>query len=147
MVLRAKDIMDANVLRVDGDVDAFTAAQGMVQRRKGYALVTSGNPPRVTGIVTEWDYLEKVVAPGLSPASVKMQQIASAVVHTCAPDTPTDEVASTMSRLGVRRLVVRSGDEVVGVVTSRHVLSAFRQYVDQLSSEIAGFQGAQGPLG
>ncbi len=147
MVLRAKEIMDSHLLKIDGEVDALTCARAMLAARKGYALVTRGDPPVVAGIATEWDYLEKVVAPGVDPSRIRMREIASPVLHTCAPDTPTDEVATTMSQLGVRRLVVRSGEEVVGIVTSRHVLSAFRQYVDQLSSEIAGFQATHGPLG
>ncbi len=147
MVLRAKEIMDTNLLKIDGEVDVLTCARSMVSARKGYVLVTRGQPPLVSGIATEWDYLEKVVAPGVDPTKLRLREIASPVVHTCSPETPTDEVAATMSRLGVRRLVVRTGEEVVGVVTSRHVLSAFRQYVDQLSSEIAGFQSTHGPLG
>lgn len=147
MVLLAKDIMDPNVLTVDEGIDALDCARRMVAARKGYAVVTRGGGTALTGIVTEWDYLERVVAKGEDPARVVVGTIASREVQACAPDTPTDEVATKMATLGVRRLLVRSGDRVLGVITSRHVIGIFRQYIDQLSREIAGYHNPSPPLG
>lgn len=147
MVLRAKDIMDTSFLTVDADSDALSCAQSMVERRKGYAVVTHDGPTKVRGIVTEWDFLQRIVAPGVDPARTRVRDISSAVVHSCPPETPTDEVVTKMATLGVRRLIVLSDDQVVGVITSRNILAIFRQYVDRLSSEIAGYQSNQTPLG
>ncbi|MGP8078032.1 MAG: cyclic nucleotide-binding/CBS domain-containing protein [Thermoplasmata archaeon] len=147
MVQRAKDIMDTDLLMVDEDSDALACARSMVARRKGYAIATRGGPTTISGIVTEWDFLEKVVAAGRDPATVRVREIASPNLQACAPDTPTDEVASRMSTLGVRRIVVRSGDQVVGVIASRHLIAAFRQYIDRLTAEIAGNQSQGSTLG
>lgn len=147
MVLQAKDIMDRNLLTVDEETDALAAARRMTAARKGYAVLTRGPAAQTAGIVTEWDFLEKIVAAGVAPASVAVKTIASTNVQSCTPETPTDEVASTMAQLGIRRMVVRSGDRVVGVITSRHVIATFRQYVDKLTSQIAGFQGGTTPSG
>jgi len=147
MVLLAKDIMDRNFLSLDENTDALTAAKMMVEARKGYAVLTRSPGATIAGIVTEWDYLERVVAPGLSPASVAVKTIGSSNVQSCSPDTPTDEVATAMGQLGVRRMVVRSGDRVVGIITARHVIAVFRQYVDKLTSQIAGYQAGASPPG
>ena len=147
MVLRAKDIMDTSFLTVDASSDALACAQTMVERRKGYAIVTRGGPTTVAGIVTEWDFLQRIVAPGVDPAHTPVGEIASTAVHSCTPETPTDEVVTKMATLGVRRMLVQTGDQVVGVITARNVLATFRQYIDRVSSEIAGFQSNQTPLG
>ncbi len=147
MVFQAKDIMDPDFLTVDEDSDALSCARRMVAARKGYAVLTRGGVPGSGGIATEWDFLEKIVAPALDPARVRMKQIASPELRSCSPDTPTDEVATTMADLGIRRMLVRSGDRVVGVISSKSVLAVFRQYIDRLSSEIAGFQSQARPLG
>jgi CBS domain-containing protein len=147
MVLRAKDIMDTSVLTVDEEMVALTCAQTMVERRKGYAVVTRGDPTKVAGIVTEWDFLEKIVAPGIDPTQRRVKELASPTVHACSPDTPTDEVVTRMANLGIRRMVVRTDDRVVGVITAKNVLAIFRQYIDKLTSEIAGYQSTQTPLG
>ena len=147
MVLLAKNIMDSAILTVDDETDALTCARAMVAQRKGYAIVTHGGPTTVAGIVTEWDFLEKVLVPGKDPSRVFLKELASPNPHSCSPDTPMDEVVTDMAKLGIRRLVVRSGDEVVGIITTRNILSTFRQYVDKLSSEIAGYQSSATPLG
>jgi len=147
MVLLAKNIMDAPVLAIDDGTDAMTCARAMVAQRKGYAIVTHGTPGTVTGIVTEWDFLEKVLVTGKDPSQVLLRDLASSKLHSCSPETPTDEVVTTMAQLGIRRLVVRSGDQVVGVITTRNILATFRQYIDKLSSEIAGYQSSSTPLG
>jgi signal-transduction protein with cAMP-binding, CBS, and nucleotidyltransferase domain len=146
MVLVAKDIMEKTVLTVDDSVDALTCARTMAAQHKGYAILV--HPPgKIAGIVTEWDYLAKVVAPGLDPAKTSVREIATAVVDACGPDTPTDEVVAAMAEKGIRRMVVRSGDQVLGIITARTVLRMFREYVDKVSSEIAGFQTTTTTLG
>ncbi len=145
MVLVAKDIMDANVLTVDESVDALACARTMAERRKGYAVLVRGEA--IAGIVTEWDFLAKIVAPARDASSVPVREIATTVVDSCAPNTPTDVVVATMAAKGIRRMVVRSGDRVLGVITARDVLSTFRAYVDRLSAEIAANQSQASPLG
>lgn len=146
MVLVAKDIMEKTVLTVDEGVDALGCARTMAQQHKGYAVLLTA-PGTIAGIVTEWDYLSKIVAPGLDPAKVAVREIATKVIDSCAPDTPTDVVVATMAEKGIRRMVVRSGDQVLGIITARTVLRMFREYVDKVSSEIAGYQQTQTPLG
>jgi CBS domain-containing protein len=145
MVLRAKDIMDSAVLTVDEASDALACARTMAAQHKGYAILVRGGT--IAGIVTEWDYLAKVVATGKDPAHLRIGEIASATVDSCAPDTPTDVVVQTMADKGIRRMVVRSGDQVLGVITARNVLRMFRAYVDKVSSEIAGYQSPTSTLG
>jgi signal-transduction protein with cAMP-binding, CBS, and nucleotidyltransferase domain len=146
MVLLARDIMEPKVLMVPASTDALSCARRMVAQRKGYAVVQGPNGT-VVGIVTEWDFLERVLAPGQDPAQVRVGDLASPIVRPCAPDTPAEDVVATMAAEGIRRMVVRSGDTVVGIITSRDVLAMFRQYVDKLSSEIAGYHSDPPPLG
>ncbi len=147
MVLLAKDIMDKSIQTVDEQTDALECARRMVAARKGYAVVTRGGPTTIAGIVTEWDFLEKIVAPARDPSKTPIHEIASTNVQTCSPETPTDEVATTMAELGIRRIVVRSGEDVVGIITSRNLIRTFRQYIDKISAEIAGYHSHTTPLG
>lgn len=139
--------MDTSFLALDGSTDALSAAQAMVRERRGYVVVAPGGGPEVAGIVTEWDFLERVVASEADPRMIRLRDIASPTIHACSPETPTDEVVTTMSKLGVRRLVVRTDDRVLGIITAKNVLAIFRQYIDKLSAEIAGYQSSQTPLG
>jgi CBS domain-containing protein len=146
MVLLARDIMDANVLCVDARTDALACARTMTERHKGYAIVL-GPSGELAGIVTEWDFLQKVLAAGVDPARTPVATIASPVVQSCTPDTPAEDVVQTMATQGIRRLVVRSEDRVVGIVTSRDILSMFRSYIDKLSAQIASYHSDPATLG
>ncbi len=144
MVLRARDIMESPVLTVDEDLDALTCARLMVERRKGYAVVVA-KTKSIVGIVTEWDFLEKITAPGADTASMRVSGLATRSIHSCPPDTPTDELVTQMATLGIRRMLVQSGDQVVGIITSRTVLTHFREYIDKISAQIAGYQAPSTP--
>jgi CBS domain-containing protein len=146
MVLLARDIMDSKVLSVPATLDALACARTLAAQRKGYAVVLDPSGA-VSGIVNEWDFLEKILAAGRDPAQVRISEIASPIVHACTPETPAEDVVQSMATHGIRRMVVRSGDRVVGIVTSRDVLAMFRQYVDKLSSQIAGYHSDPTPLG
>ena len=136
MVRKAADLMDPAVLVVDPSTDVLSCAKRMAERGQGYAILAKPEGP-AHGIETEWDIVKKVVAAGLDPAAVTVSSIGSSSVVTCAPDLSTDRVVEVMVRRGVRRLVVTQGDRVVGVITTRRVLEAFRKYVDAISSDIA----------
>ena len=63
MVLLARDIMDPHVLTVRSTENALACARTLASERKGYAVVLRPDGA-VVGIVTEWDFLEKVLAAG-----------------------------------------------------------------------------------
>lgn len=139
MGMRAKDMMDPAVLTVDEDLDIRACARTMVAHRKGYSVLLRGGVT-LAGIVTEWDIVEKVIAAGRDPAEVRAREIATPTIHSCAPETPADEVIAQMAKEGVRRMIVLSDGRAVGVITARTVLANFRSYVDQLSAQIAGYR-------
>ncbi|HLY76849.1 MAG TPA: CBS domain-containing protein [Thermoplasmata archaeon] len=138
MVVRARQIMQADVLTADPAMSVFDCARRMVDAHQGYAiLLTDG---RMQGIVTEWDFLAKVVARGADPATTPVGSLASSPVASCDAETPTHEVVERMAREGIRRMVVTQGGRVLGMITARDVIRAFKPYVDRISADISGFQ-------
>ena len=106
MVVKAREIMHSDVMTVDPATTALACARQMVAARKGYAVLLKEG--RMQGIVTEWDFLAKVVA--------------------------------RMAQEGIRRMVVTQGGRVVGMITSRDVIKAFKPYVDKISADISRLQ-------
>ena len=126
--------MDPTVLTVDTETDVLSCVRLMVDHGQGYAVVTGGEHP-ISGIVTEHDILEKVVAVEQEPAKIRVGAIASHPVITCATELPMDEVAALMAQHRIRRVVVTRHDHIVGMITARSVLAMFRQYVDEIADE------------
>jgi signal-transduction protein with cAMP-binding, CBS, and nucleotidyltransferase domain len=138
MVVKAREIMHTDLVTADPATTALACAQRMVEAHKGYAVLLKEG--RMEGIVTEWDFLAKVVARGVDPATTPVMSLASTPVATCDADTPTDEVVARMAREGIRRMVVMHAGRVVGMITSRDVIQAFKPYIDKISADISGFQ-------
>jgi signal-transduction protein with cAMP-binding, CBS, and nucleotidyltransferase domain len=142
MVLVVKDIVEKDFLSLPRSMTALEAAQRMKASKHGFVIVVSheGNPE---GIVTEWDYLEKVVAEAKDPAKVKLEELMSAGLVSVKPTDGLEYVAQLMSEKGIRRVLVVQQGKVLGVVTSKTMLARMKDYVDRVSSQIARLQTPQ----
>ncbi|MGC8608662.1 MAG: cyclic nucleotide-binding/CBS domain-containing protein [Thermoplasmata archaeon] len=137
MVLYAKDIMRDYKLTFSKDTNALEAAKTMARDHVGFMVIAENG--EIKGMITEWDYVNKVVSKELDPASVKIGDIMNGPVISIAPDTPTYKVAEIMSKNGIRRLPVMENGKLIGVVTSRDILRVFKDYMDSISDIIARF--------
>ncbi len=136
MVSVAKDIVEKEFISLEKDATCLEAARAMKAKKHGFVIVTSakGVPE---GIVTEWDFLAKVVAEGLDPAGVGLAGIMTSELVSVDAKTGLDQVAQLMARKGIRRVLVMEGDRVLGVITAATMLRRLKEYVDKISSQIA----------
>ena len=139
MVLTAKDILEKEFVSLPASTSALEAARLMKSQRHGFIVVIDevGKP---VGIVTEWDYMSRVVAEGKDAANFKLGDLMSTEIVWVKPDVDMDSIAQIMSDKGIRRLLVMKDGRVVGVITSRTVLTRLREYIDRISSQIARLQ-------
>jgi CBS domain-containing protein len=139
MVLVAKDVVEKDFLTFSRDVIALDAAKRMKATHHGFAVVVgaSGEPE---GMVTEWDYLSKLVAEDRDPSKVKLAEIMTEGLVGVKADDGLDYVAQVMSEKGIRRVLVLREGKVIGVVTARMMLMRLKDYVDRVSTQIARLQ-------
>ena len=136
MVLVAKDILEKEFLSMPEDTSLFQAAQQMKSARHGFVIVTD-NTRKPVGIVTEWDVVSKVVAEGVDPRRVKLQELMTKDLVTVDPSIGIDKLSRFMATKGIRRVLVVRDGALLGVVTARSVLATLEDYVDNISSQIA----------
>lgn len=139
MVLVAKDIVEKEFLSLSRDVSALDAAHKMKAQRHGFVIIESahGTPE---GIVTEWDYLAKIVAESRDPAKVKLEEIMTSDLVSVDANDGLDQVAQIMTQKGIRRVLVMKDDDIIGVITAKTMLSRLKEYIDRVSSQIARLQ-------
>jgi signal-transduction protein with cAMP-binding, CBS, and nucleotidyltransferase domain len=139
MVLVAKDIVEKEFLSLSRETTALEGARQMKAKRHGYAIIASstGTPE---GIVTEWDYLSKIVADGRDPSHVKLGDIMTSDLVSVDANVGLDQVAQLMTQKGIRRVLVLKDQKVIGVITAAIMLSRLKEYVDKVSSTIARLQ-------
>lgn len=139
MVLVAKDIVEKEFLSLSRETTALDGARQMKAKRHGYAIIASstGSPE---GIVTEWDYLSKIVAEGRDPSHVKLGDIMTSDLVSVDANVGLDQVAELMAHKGIRRVLVLKDRKVIGVITAAIMLSRLKEYVDKVSTTIARLQ-------
>ncbi|MCL5802336.1 MAG: CBS domain-containing protein [Thermoplasmataceae archaeon] len=138
MVLYAKDIMKEYTNMLGEDTTALEASKIMSNDRVGFVVVKDkeGKP---FGMVTEWDYINKIISKGVDPSRITMKELMVTPIISVDPKTPTDKITVMMSKHGIRRIPVIENGKLVGVITSRDIIRIFKDYMDNLSDVIARF--------
>ncbi|MCL5667904.1 MAG: CBS domain-containing protein [Candidatus Thermoplasmatota archaeon] len=138
MVLYAKDIMKNYTKTFPADTNALDGAKIMQQDHVGFLIVhDSGGKP--VGIVTEWDYISKIVAAEKDPRKVTLGQIMKEGIISVEAETPTEKVTVIMGKNLIRRIPVFENGKLIGVITSRDIIRIFKDYMDSISDIIARF--------
>ncbi len=138
MVLNAEDIMSTLPSILPEDLDVASATKLMAKDHRGFVLV--GENGTIKGIVTEWDFVSKVLAVGVDPKKIKLGEIMSTEIKSVPEETPTRKVTVIMSRNGIRRILVGKNGRYVGIITSRDILRIFEDYVENVEN-VAGKYG------
>jgi IMP dehydrogenase len=139
MVLYAKDIVDKDFITLGKEVTALQAAKVMKEKRHGFVVV-AGSDQKPLGIVTEWDYIEKVIAEERDPSKTTLEEIMTHDIITVNGNDGIDKVAEVMTQKRIRRVLVLEDGKVIGVITSRTIIGSIKEYVDRVSAQIARLQ-------
>jgi CBS domain-containing protein len=129
-----KDAMTSPVLTVDEKVTVDKVAQLMDKHGFGCIIVT-GKDGKAVGVITEKDLVSRVLAKNVMPSKVKAKKIMSTPLITISPDLTLSEAARTMSRLNVRRLGVMYKGNLVGIISSKDIVSITPELLDTITEK------------
>lgn len=127
--MMVKDIMSSPVITIEENGSAGNVAALMDKNKVGCVVVTAGKD-RPIGIITERDLVVRVVASDLKPSKVAVKEIMSTPLITIGPDETLNEAGRMMSRLNIRRLGVMYKGELVGIVSSKDILSIMPELIE-----------------
>ena len=139
MVFRAKDIVEKDFLSMAKETTALEAAKLMKAKKHGFVVIVTpeGKPE---GIVTEWDYLSKLVAERKDPAKTKLAELMSTNLVSVDSNEATDQISQLMADKGIRRLLVTEDGKTIGVITAKTILANLKEYVNKVSAQVARLQ-------
>ena len=92
------------------------ASQIMNDQHIGSLLVV-GHEGGLVGIVTERDFLRRVIADQRDPSETSVSEIMTRSILTCTPDTRLEEVRATMRDRRVRHMPVIDAGRLVGMIS------------------------------
>jgi CBS domain-containing protein len=122
---RVSSIMTKDVIHTIGpNVSIEEAARRMKQVQRGCLIVVDKGEP--VGIITERDFVQKVIAERLEPKETLVAQVMSYPIVSVEPNALLTDAAIIMSKNKIRRLPVIEDTELVGILTvtdfAKHLL-------------------------
>ncbi len=130
-------VMSKNVLTVDKSASLQEAAEKMSKLNIGCVIVTDGTNP--LGIVTERDFVTKVVAEG-RPLFTEISEVMSSPLITIDHEETIWEASEMMKVKGIHKLPVKENEQIIGIVTTTDIVkisslgsdSEMRRICDQI---------------
>jgi signal-transduction protein with cAMP-binding, CBS, and nucleotidyltransferase domain len=115
---KVKDIMTKKVVTIEANKTVIEATIVMTEKNVSNLIVMHDSTP--TGIVTERDFVRKVLAKNKS-TTTKISEIMSTPLRVIDPNAPIKEAARKMIRKGIRRLPVIDDNKLVGIITTTDI--------------------------
>ncbi|MFO1462847.1 MAG: CBS domain-containing protein [bacterium] len=119
-----------DVVSLTPQASVFEACQKMSERMIGSVIVSAEGQP--TGIFTERDLLNRVVAKGLDPKTTPLEQVMSKGLKTVSVHETVEACFKKMEETKCRHIPIEDGGKLVGVVTMRNILEWL---TDQMKEE------------
>tara|TARA_B100000749_G_C18242421_1_gene388911 strand:+ start:180 stop:599 length:420 start_codon:yes stop_codon:yes gene_type:complete len=108
--------MNKKVLTVQRNLTVHEAALKMASKNFPYLIVKDRN--HYIGIVTEKDFLKKIIAAGKNPRKLIIEDIMSSPLVTTDELTNIKDAARLMSKKRIRRLPVIVDGKLIGVLNT-----------------------------
>ena len=118
---QVRDRMVASVVTLEPGTGVVDAAKRMIQEEKGPLPIVEGERP--VAIVTDRDIIAPVVAEGLDPTSMTLDDIASQELVTIRPDQDVNEARQLMDQYELDRILVVEDDRLVGIISEADIRS------------------------
>ena len=113
-------IKDRRIYSVDVNRTVLEAARYMMEHSVGAVpVLRDGN---LTGILSERDIMNRVVAVGRTPGTTAVSEVMTANPRAVAADESIEECLFIMREFGFRHLPIVDGKELKGLVSLRDVL-------------------------
>ncbi len=129
-----------DVWTISPDATVFEAIQMMSDKNVGALPVVESS--KLVGIISERDYMSKVMLKGRSSKETPVHDIMTREVVTVSPTQSVSECMSIITEHRVRHLPVVDGDQLLGIVSIgdlvRWIIATQRTTIEQLENYIVG---------
>ena len=115
---------------VDKSVSISDAAKVMTKSKIDSILISEES--NIVGILTNKDILSEVVAKGKDPNNTKVGEIAHKPIIKIHKDSSVKDAIALMIKHDIRRLVVKSDERTIGIISRKQIVGNIPQYATEL---------------
>ena len=131
-----KDILSEEVVKVDPSSTVSEAAFLMKEHGIGALIVTDEEMTPI-GIITDRDIVVSVIAEGLNPSDIKVEDIMSEDIVFVDEDTNILNILRTMAEYSIRRIPVTQDGRLTGIVSVDDLIVVLATELAQLSKALS----------
>ncbi len=113
--LKVRDVMVREVITVDEDSTVKEAVDVMNEFQIGSLIVLEKG--KAKGIVTERDFLRRVLAGAKDVMNIKVKEIMTTPLVVVEPNMDLEEAVKLMFQSKIKKLAVVDANKLVGIVT------------------------------
>lgn len=120
-------IMKSPVVSIEANKSVAEAIHQMQEKGISSLMVTPATPGEPEGMMTKRDIISKVVSHGKDPKTLSVQDVMTTNLIAVPPDYPLADAARLMSEKGIRRVLVRQGGKIIGIVSDTDIFRAVEE--------------------
>jgi CBS domain-containing protein len=128
--LKVRDVMVREVITVDENSSVQEAVEIMNKFQIGSLIVLEKG--KAKGIVTERDFLKRVIAEAKDVMNTKVKEIMTTPLVVVEPSTDLEEAVKLMFRNKIKKLAVVDANKLVGIVTLTDIARVQPQMIEML---------------
>ena len=122
-----RDIMEKNVITIEKEQTAQEAAEIIAEKDISFLVVMNEGMPE--GVLSESDFVRKVVAYNKKPSEILVSEIMSYKFRSVGPTTTIEDAVQKMLNNNIRRLLILEDEKLVGVITQTDLASYLRDKI------------------
>ena len=130
----ARDIMSKKVVTIETTSPITEIAKIMNKNNISSIVLTENEKP--CGIITERDYLSKIIAQNKKASDLSSTQIMSSPFTTVSAAALVDDVAQTMLENKIRHIVVMDKGYPIGIIT----ITDFLKHINTIITDSDGYR-------
>jgi len=134
LVLPVKDYMRKDFPTIEHSASVTAAARALIEAGRGFIIVLKDGTPK--GIVTENDFVAKIVAPATDASHMTVAEIMSSPIITIDPDEDLLKASELMQQHHLRRLPVARDGIFYGVITTQEISQHVSDYVNRSVKDV-----------
>ena len=122
-----RDIMEKDVITIENDKTAQDAAKIIAEKDISFLVIMNNDKPE--GILSESDFVRKIVAEDKKASEIKITEVMSYKFRSVAPTTTIEDAIQKMLNNNIRRLIILDNEKLAGVITQTDLASYLRDQI------------------
>jgi len=124
---QVRDIMEKNVVTMDSKKSCLEASKLLEEKDISFLVILEDGIP--AGVVTERDFVRKLVLKEKNPSQTPLIEIMSPKFRSVEPTTEIEDAVQKMLNNNIRRLIVLEDGKLVGAITQTDLTGFLRSKI------------------